>query len=190
MQGIDYTRLTIHEVIAGVDKGRIFAQEEINFDYNINNLTQSYNFISQQETKLFNDFLNGKINIIEQIDTESFYWPRLSTPLHGYINWSWSASEIVSFCAAFDQPYDGATTFLYDSTVLFSNVKKVNERFKFHPFQSGLIYRINKTGVFIATREGGLCVSKISIEPERPLRVGLRFVTPPDVMFSALTATV
>ena len=190
MQGIDFTRLSIHEIVTGIDRGRIYAQDTLTFNNSIHNLKQTYRFIAPRETKLFEHFIDGDISIVNQREQVSFYWPRLSTPVHGYIDWSWTASEIVSFCAAFDDPFDGASTFLFDSRAYFCNVKQVKERFSFHPFQSGLIYRIDDSGIFISARGGGVCVNNIRLDHERQLRVGLRFVTPPDVLFSALTASV
>ena len=189
MQNINFTRLTIHEVSPEIDKGKVYVQDEVIFDNNTHNLTQSYRFIASQEIRLFSNFLDGNIKITSQKEKDSFYWPRLSTQANGYIDWSWSALEIVSFCNAFDDPFDGASTFLSNSQVHFRNVIKIDEDYSFHPFQAGLIYRINDSGVYIATCKGGICVKDLKADKGSKIRVGLRFVTPPEILFSALITT-
>ena len=117
-----------------IDKGMVYIQDTIEFDKSISNLTQSCQFISSREAELFSNFLKGDCKPLDQLDGGSYYWPKLSTEVNGYINWSWSAKEIVAFCNAFVKPFDGE--------------KSIN------------------------------------------IRAGLRFVTPPDVLFSALTTQV
>ena len=94
----------------------------------------------------------------------------------------------MSFCNAFDNPFDGASTYLSNSKVHFHNVIKINESFSFHPFQAGLIYRINDSEVYIAARKGGICVKDLKADKSNKIRVGLRFVTPPEILFSALNS--
>lgn len=190
MQSINFTRLTIHEVSPAIDKGKVYIQDAIDFDKSISNLTQSYQFISSREAKLFSNFLKGDYKSSDQFEGDSYYWPKLSTEVNGYINWSWSAKEIVAFCNAFDKPFDGASTFLKDSRVRLSNVVAVDEECNFHPFQAGLIYRVSESNVYIATHQGGICVKELKLNKSINIREGLRFVTPPDVLFSALTTQV
>jgi len=190
MQSINFTRLTIHEVSPEIDKGKVYIQDKLEFDKSISNWTQSSQFISSRETKLFSNFLKGDCKPSDQFEGDSYYWPKLSTEVNGYINWSWSAKEIVSFCNAFDKPFDGASTFLMDSRVRLSNVVTVDEGCNFHPFQAGLIYRISESNIYIATRQGGICVKELKLNKSINIREGLRFVTPPDVLFSALTTSV
>ena len=190
MQSIDFTRLTIHAVSPEIDKGEIVLQEEIKFDKSISSLTQSYKFFAPKEAELFSKFLNGDINSYKKSDVPSFYWPKLSTNINGYIDWSWTAREIISFCHAFDHPFEGAATFLNGAKVNFSDVVVADELSSFHPFQVGLIYRIDTNGIYVATRVGGVCVKNVNSEIDIRFREGLRFITPPDVLLSALTTKV
>ena len=188
MQNINFTRLTIHEVSPEIDKGKVYLQEKVMFDDLVHSPAQSYSFIASRESELFSNFLDGNVKITFQDEHDSFYWPRLSTHINGFIDWSWTANEIVSFCNAFDNPFDGASTYLSNSKVHFHNVIKINESFSFHPFQAGLIYRINDSEVYIAARKGGICVKDLKADKSNKIRVGLRFVTPPEILFSALTS--
>ena len=190
MQSINFTRLTIHEVSPAIDKGKVYIEDTIEFDKSISNLTQSYQFISSREGELFSNFLKRDSKPSDQLEGGSYYWPKLSTEVNGYINWSWSAEEIVAFCNAFDKPFDGASTFLMGSRARFSNVMTADEGHSFHPFQAGLIYRISESDIYIATRQGGICVKELKLNKSINIRAGLRFVTPTDVLFSALTTQV
>ena len=61
----------------------------------------------------------------------------------------------------------------------------------FHSFQCGLIYRIYRNKIFIASRSGTLIVQFITDENGvnivNELRVGQRFATPPHYLEDALT---
>ena len=70
------------------------------------------------------------------------------------------------------------------------NVIKIDEGFSFHPFQAGLIYRIHSSGVYIAARKGGILVKDLKVDKGSKPRVGLRFVTPPEILFSALVTKI
>ena len=186
MAGSLATNLTIHRIAEKVDTGEIICELNVKFDPEINNLEDTYKKIREHEEDLFIKFLSQKINIKEQSEHDSYYWPMLNTAKNGFIDWYFNAKEIKSFCAAFDKPYEGAKTFLGKSTVYFSNVELANDDFKFHPYQRGLIYRINNNGTFVATIEGGILVKSIVIEGDDTLRVGKRFITPQSIIESSL----
>ena len=190
MQSIKFTRLTIHEVSPEIDKGKVYIEAKLEFDKSISNLAQSYRFISSKEVELFSNFLKGDCKPLDQLEGGSYYWPKLSTEVNGYIDWSWSAKEIVAFCNAFDRPFDGASTFLMGSRVRLCNVMIADRGYSFHPFQAGLIYRVSESDIYIATRQGGICVKELKHNKNINIREGLRFVTPADVLFSALTTQV
>ena len=45
------------------------------------------------------------------------YYPRLSTKINGWIDWSWKPENLERFINAFDEPYEGAKTYLYNDEV-------------------------------------------------------------------------
>ena len=49
---------------------------------------------------------------IKQNEGSSVYMPRLHTLTNGFINWDWSSKEIGLFIRAFDDPHEGASTFI------------------------------------------------------------------------------
>jgi len=60
----------------------------------------------------------------------------------------------------------------------------------FHPFQAGLIYKINTTGVYVASRDGTIIVHQIIGEGDKRLeqhvKNGQRFYTPLNILEKAM----
>lgn len=134
-------------------------------------------------TEFFDEIKSGKeFKLITLKEHTSSYYPRLFTLKHGLINWSWSADNIERFICAFDGPYAGASTFLNKKRVFLKNCAIDSREGKFHPFISGLIYRIYENKVFIASCDGAVIVKKVLDERgkdiTRFLKVGQRFYTP------------
>jgi methionyl-tRNA formyltransferase len=120
----------------------------------------------------------------------SSYWPRLSTSIHGWIDWSWEAEDIVRFCDAFDRPYPGAQTFVRGEVVSLQDVTIGELRF-FHPFQRGLIFRVSRSEIHVAARCGSLIISHLSLQNGvLTPRVGDRMFTPQHVLEVALASRV
>ena len=115
-------------------------------------------------------------------ETLSTYFPRLSTPDQGFIDWSWSTSELERFICAFDDPYPGASTFAGEIRVVLKDCVSNYDDGPFHPFQSGLIYRKSGGRVFIATADGSIIVGRVLNEDGSDavsqLRIGDRLHTP------------
>jgi methionyl-tRNA formyltransferase len=122
----------------------------------------------------------------EQLST---YWPRLSTDHHGWIDWSWDASEIERFVLAFSTPYRGASTTLDGQRVHVMDAYAVLSEASFHPFQAGLVYRALPGRLFVAARQSAIVITSIRSpsggELREPVRAGARFVTPYDKLDDA-----
>ena len=135
------------------------------------------------------DFKLTKIN--EDI---SMYFPRLNTMINGFIDWAWDTKDIESFICAFDDPYAGASTFVEGKKVFLKKCKTNNKDGKFHPFQSGLIYKINNKMVYVSTKSGTLVLKEIFDEKKKNiidnLKVGQRFFTPNKYLEKALQSAI
>ena len=172
MQNKYSTYINIHKVHEKIDTGDIVRRKKINFSKNYNNLRMSYDYMEKDEKKLFTDFLFKKHNALKQ-GQNSFYWPRLNTNKDALIDWKWNAKDIVDFCNAFDKPFDGAFSYINNVKVRFTNVKLIEKNTKFHPFQSGIIFRINSKGYYIATNLGALLVKNFKTNTK--INLGNRF---------------
>lgn len=125
----------------------------------------------------------GKVFPRSRLDeTQSSYFPRLSTTDQGWIDWSWGANDLESFICAFDDPYPGASTFIQGERVRLKNCRASFKEGAHHPFLAGLIYRKSPEGLFVAVRDGSLVVSTVLDEEAQVtqgrLRLGSRFYTP------------
>ncbi|MFA6552387.1 MAG: formyltransferase family protein [Candidatus Paceibacterota bacterium] len=188
-------RCTLHLIDEGIDSGDIISVKKFVFgpkclkpiDYYKKILKEDESFV----TKFIDKVLAGKsFKKIVQNEEESTYWPRLNTKINGYINWSWSAEEIKKFICAFDDPYDGASTFLNKKRVFLKNCSVFKSKYNFHPFQAGLVFKITAGKFFVAAVGGIVVVEKVLDETGNDvgslLRVGDRFVTSSDFLDSAL----
>ncbi len=181
MQDNKSTHLTIHHLTEEIDSGEVVLEKEVIFPNSIKNLKETYRYIEKEEINLFNDFIkifeNGFTNKVKSDkNKKSFYWPRLNTDKDGFINWHWSAKEIVDFCNAFDEPFGGASSYVSGSRMRFKNVQTDDEDVYFHPYQFGLVYRKDNNSIWIACKDGGIKVNNITNEDGINIKLGDRFL--------------
>ena len=55
----------------------------------------------------------SSVGLSNDKSTDSEYWPRLSTQDNGWIDWSWSLTDIELFCRAFSSPYPWCANVLW-----------------------------------------------------------------------------
>ena len=128
----------------------------------------------------------SKVEIVlsefKQSEYFSSYFPRLSTELNGWINWSWTPIEIEKFICAFDEPHAGAHTFLNGKVVHIKDVVLSPQDGAFHSFQSGVVYRISKSWICVAVPGSTLVIQKVfdenGLSVLEMIQPGDRFITP------------
>jgi methionyl-tRNA formyltransferase len=155
---------------------------------------QYFEQASERECKFLMRFItlinNGNLFNIKTIDEDrSLYLPRLSTIENGWIDWRWSGVDIERFICAFDFPYVGASTMLGKRRIHLHECKLLNDEAPFHPYQAGLITRIEHGGaVVVATTSGHLRIKRITCASARApdVRIGSRFITPESQLRRAL----
>lgn len=188
MMGNRFGFCVVHKVDEGIDTGDIVSYKEFIYppscrtpaEFNVYYQEQNYRFIVsllESTHAQANDFV-----CISQPEYLSTYWPRLHTPTHGWIDWSWSASEIERFICAFDDPHPGAQTLWHGKIV---KIKKVFANYQdgyFHPAQAGLVYRVNTDWLCVACKDGAIVIEQLIDEDENNLlptvRTGDAFSTP------------
>ncbi|MFY9270847.1 MAG: hypothetical protein WAO55_13980 [Candidatus Manganitrophaceae bacterium] len=184
------------EMIPGVyDSGEILKSREYLLPPSAKIPNDYYDAAHEEGFTLFSEFLDevqaGKeFGLAKLQENFSSYFPRLHTLRHGLINWSWKSEEIETMICAFDDPYPGASTFLNGKRVFLKRCQADDSEGRFHPFMSGLVYRIAGRSVFVATCDGTLVVRKVSDEMGADLipklKVGQRFFTPIKVLEEAM----
>lgn len=189
----------IHHLVRGIDAGDILAKAEFDFPEELRFPQEYDDFILGYSKELFAKWLasalrDGPCAVGKKAEAqigEGEYWPRLHTDTHGWINWSWPLDHIGSFCDAFSYPYRGALT-----TVRYNNIriKKVSvqlEKDKYHPFQTGLVFRMDSDRLWVAHCDGTLLVEDYSLdEPSKPVRLGDRLFSPAEKLELALKSRI
>lgn len=177
----------LHFIDEGVDTGKIIKYEEYIYpgmcrkpiDFEKYSIEKNYFFIME----FIEEILSKKtFRVIDQQETFSTYFPRLHTDTHGYIDWNWSIEDIERFICAFDEHYNGAITFWKDFKLRLKDCYITYSDGRFHPFQSGIVYRVTEYGVFIAANEGSLVIKSIKDDNGNNflsnVKIGDRFYTP------------
>ena len=124
--------------------------------------------IMAKENNIFDKFISfiksNQFPIgIKQIEKLSFYWPRLNSNIDGRIQWDWSPREIINFIRAFSHPFEGAFTYIKDKKLRILDCHTHNDNLNFHPFQNGLIYRIDKQYIFLVGGKKSIKIYKKDI---------------------------
>ncbi|MCX8130815.1 MAG: hypothetical protein N3I35_12025 [Clostridia bacterium] len=177
----------IHQIDPGVDTGDIIKYKEYFYPPSCRLPVDYQNYTIKQYHILLEEFFNEIISGMDfhklsQQEYLSEYWPRLSTDLHGYIDWSWRLRDIEQFICAFDDPYRGASTFINGIKVRVKSCFSSTNDGVFHPFQKGIVYRISAGALFVATEDGTLIIKSVSTESGedfiKQISVGDRLYTP------------
>jgi len=187
---------TIHEIRAGLDDGPIIKASTYKYP---NDLKYPYEYDKYDEKKccfFIRKYLpeilkKGEIRK-KQKTSHSTYWPRLNTAVHGWINWQWRLNDIVTFCHAFSDPYEGAKSLIRGNVIFLKKVGLKRNGPKHHPFQTGLIFRKDENGVLhVAHPEGELIVYNYKMCPaEVAPKPGDRLFTPYEILEKSLASKV
>lgn len=196
MMGNKFGYCLLHKVDEGIDTGDIVAAEEFIYPASLripHEFEEEYNrrnfdFI----TKFIEKHRNQSLVVSPQKQSSWFssYWPRLSTEINGYVDWSLSPEHIERFICAFDSPYRGASSFLNGQRVFIKKVSLSGSDQGFHPFQRGLIYRKTSDWVCVSLDGATLVVQDIRDEDGdsimQQVQIGDRLVTPTPYLEKSL----
>jgi methionyl-tRNA formyltransferase len=187
--------VTWHIVTPGIDDGDILYMKEFRLPETCRTPGDFDTYTTAQMVESVPMIL-GKIDSEQSFDRApqspyfGSYWPRLHTETHGYIDWSWSATDIESFTCAFDDPFKGASTFWNGARIFLKNSQRILSEGRFHPFQQGIIYRRHSDCIYVAANDGAILVAGIFDEEGKSimndLQVGDRLYTPKDVLEEAM----
>lgn len=187
MNGEKQSAVTIHVVDEGIDSGDIIKMEHFEFPEYCKTPKDYDNYTHEKEMKILKNLIRDiesgkKFNLTHQKHENGTYFPRLYTPIQGYINWNWDTKDIKKFIDAFDDPYSGASTYWKGQRIYMKKCDLASDNELFHPFMSGLIYRIWDKKIYIASKSGGVVVEELCYENGKSilneLKEGQRFYTP------------
>lgn len=186
----------IHRLIRKIDAGDVHARIDFAFpdscrfpvDFDQYGLKEARALLGSWLTVALRDGFVG--NVIPVADSEAEYWPRLNSDIHGWIDWSWSLSDIESFCNAFSFPHKGAMSFVKGDIVRIKKVRVMLQPNKFHPFQRGMVFRISDS-LYVSHPDGVLIIDDYDAAAlSSRIMLGDRFFTPPDKISAAMSTRV
>lgn len=185
------------DMVQGVfDSGEIIKSKEYLFPMSCRIPQDYFDAAVKEEVSFLMEFLDDiekdyELTLAPVPEQFSIYFPRLNTLKHGWIDWSWGTEDIAIFINAFDDPYAGASTYLDGEQLRIKDVQAEYNDGPFHPFQAGLVYKINDTGIYVASKGGTIIVTTVLDENGRDIRqmvkVGQRFFTPRPQIEKSMT---
>jgi|TARA_B110000240_G_scaffold197629_1_gene253579 methionyl-tRNA formyltransferase len=120
------------------------------------------------------------------------YQPRLSTLHNGFIDWNLESHSLASFINAFDDPFEGASTYINSTSkkVHIKNITLHGGDSSNHPFMSGLISRHDKNWIVVSTTDKYMLLIREVLDEAgkniiNEVKVGDRFFTPEDALVKA-----
>ena len=189
--------LSLHVLTAEVDVGELVLQRTFTYPDACRTPADFLAHREEHEHAFLDTLLDAiargeALSVVAQDESRAVYWPRINTAVNGFIDWSWTAEEIVRFCDAFGSPHAGAGTFLRDAEVRIARCDVGASDGEFHPFQAGLVFRAHDGAFHVAAR-GGSVIIRVVTDGDREdcaarVRCGSRFHTPPDVLDRARRA--
>jgi methionyl-tRNA formyltransferase len=188
--------LSLHLLTAAVDVGGLVLQRTFEYPDTCRTPADFAAYRVAHEHAFIDAFLaqiasGSPFDVCPQDESRAIYWPRVSTAVNGFVDWSWTADEIVRFVAAFGAPHAGAGTYLGEAEVRFSGCHADASDGDFHPFQAGLVFRVHAGEVHVAARGGAVVITQWTDATggeAPPVRVGARFHTPAAVLDRARRA--
>ena len=197
LMGNRFGACLLHRIDGGIDTGEVVAFEEFIYsssarkpiDYENEQIDRNFVFVTKFISTL--RWGSSQLELFGQPEYLSSYWPRLNTDINGWVNWSWSGHDIERFVCAFDDPYPGAQSYIKNDRVRLKSAILSGPECNFHPFQSGLIYRINEKWCCVAVNGGTLVLEQILDDQGNnllpSLKTGDRLRTPPEYLEQALS---
>ncbi len=144
------------------------------------------NFIKKLQKKF-------KFKLVNQLEYIGNYYPRLKTKYNGWIDWNLDAHDLLYFINAFDDPFEGASTFVNNKNFKKVFVKKAQvhggEQLN-HPYMTGLVLKKNKSWIIVATA-GKYCLILEEVLDQKgknvinKINVGDRFFSKKEVLDKA-----
>jgi len=181
----------IHQITTGIDDGPLLHRRDYFFPEDLKSPAEFQAYAREQDAPdlltLVGEILDRGVlpEPVEQTGN-STYFPRLSTDIHGAIDWTWDANDLVTFIQAFSVPYTGAFTQCRGSRarVLEAGVITWSSPVP-HPFMAGLLVAHDQDQWIVAVRGGYLKIHLV-LEGDLPPRLGDRLHTPVEWLDTAL----
>lgn len=121
---------------------------------NIRVMLKLAEFIGQKES----------LALLPQNEENATYFPRLNTIENGWIDFSWSVEDVVSFVRAFSHPYAGVSFHFGGNIFRVKTAHKREGKINLHPFCEGLIVNITPEALHVVCKGGVVSLRDIHDE--------------------------
>ncbi len=188
----------VHVVDSGIDTGSILDFKssiypkncKIPLDYENYRLEKFKIFYKEIISHIKNE---KKFFLKKQINFSGRYNPRLNTDKNGFINWQMSSYDLYNFINAFDEPYEGASTYLNNGNFGKLKIKSVHLHggdSSNHPYMTGIVNRHDKDWIVVGTTgKHMLLIEKVLDRKNKniisKIKPGDRFFTPSSKLDAA-----
>ena len=191
MDGDREGSVIFHRLIEEIDGGEIVVQQNFEFSAACRHPIDFYRFQHERNLEALQTFLralysNEGFELQSQVARFSSYMPRLNTAEQAFIDWNWSAEDVVAFIHAFSVPYEGAKSFLNGRKVFLLDAYVDRKTLHTHPFKRGIIFNVFKGSLYIVANGGTLVVTDFVVEDDdNRIIVGDRLHTPINMLEQA-----
>ncbi len=178
----------LHQMTAALDAGAVVDYEEFIYPAHCRRPLDFIQHYEEKNLAFLKQFLPKWVKgeagaaLAAQPEYLSTYWPRLRADVHGWLDWSWPATEIERFICAFDEPYSGARCRWRGQEIIVRDAWAQSLDGHTHPFQWGLVTRNNGQWLNVAAQGGELLLC--SVQDTDGLNL-LPAIQPGDRLFSS-----
>jgi len=169
LMGLDSFEISIFQIDAGIDSGRILATKKFKYSP-FDDIKSSYYKTCLLTSHMIIDLLKTP-NFIEQDfkeqshDKAEFFPQR--TAEDGYIDWNRSGHEIRNFVRALTNPYPGAVTFFNGHKIKIWDAIPFEIDISAEKYTPGEIVKIfNKLDILVRTKDSFLLINDYDLESE------------------------
>ena len=180
--------ITFHLVNEKIDNGDIIHYEKSILPKNCKIPLDLQKYTSKKLIYSYEKLINKiskkqKFNFNSQNNHIGKYYPRIYSKLNSWIDWSMNSVKLERFMNAFDDPYDGAQTFIRKTKVKIKKITLHSGETPNHPFMSGLVTRHDGNWLVVSSAdENSFLIEEVLNDKNRNIinniKVGDRFFTP------------
>lgn len=174
---------SLHMVSKKIDRGNIILQKKSLISNNDIELNKIYSKLENIDEKIINSFFKTifekkSFKKIIHLNNFSDYWPSLKTSKNAWVDFNWESNEVSNFINAFSGKYGGALSYCNKKIIKLLNSKYVLKKNIFHPFQYGLVFKIDNNYIFVACKNGYIKCNYSLGSKNKKIKIGSRIFTP------------
>ena len=187
----------VHIISEKIDEGHILLHKKSLIPHYCKIPIDYISYQNKEFLKLYEELITRLkkkqfFYLYKQPDYIGNYNPRLSSKISSWIDWSYSSSDLEKFINAFDEPYDGAKTFLNDKEVHLKSIQLHGGDLSSHPFKKGIVARHDKNWIVVNTSDSNSIVVEKVLNKKKEnilkyIKEGDRFNTPRKFLDIALS---